>query len=344
MTTTDLHPSAAGSPRSDFAELFASIRQAGLLDRRRGYYILMAALLGALFAAGAATFVLLGDSWWQLGTAALFAVVFTQIGFFGHDAGHRQILRTRRGNDVVGYLKANLLIGLSFGWWMGKHNAHHANPNNTERDPDVQVGALAFTPEQARPRRGLFRVLARYQAFLFFPMLLLEALNLHVASVRAIGRGEVSKPVTEGGLLVLHAAWYLGAVFAVLPPLKAVVFIAVHQGLFGLYLGCSFAPNHKGMPMLRPGEKWGHLRRQVLTSRNVRGGVVTDWMLGGLNYQIEHHLFPRMPRPNLRRVAPMVREFCRARGIAYTETGLLTSYAQTLRHLHAAGRPQPAVG
>jgi len=77
----------------------------------------------------------------------------------------------------------------------------------------------------------------------------------------------------------------------------------------------------------------------VLTSRNVRGGGVTDWFLGGLNYQIEHHLFPSMPRPNLRLAQPLVREHCARIGLPYTETGLVESYAGALRHLHRVGAP-----
>ena len=121
----------------------------------------------------------------------------------------------------------------------------------------------------------------------------------------------------EAALLAVHFAAYLGAVFLVLPPVKAVVFIAVQQGLFGFYLGCSFAPNHKGMPMLAAADQIDFLRRQVLTSRNVRGGWLTDFALGGLNYQIEHHLFPTMPRPNLRRAQPLVAAFCAERGVPY---------------------------
>ena len=122
-----------------------------------------------------------------------------------------------------------------------------------------------------------------------------------------------------------------------LSPLQAVAFIAVQQGLFGIYMGFSFAPNHKGMPVLGEDEKLDFLRRQVLTSRNIRGGRVTDFALGGLNYQVEHHLFPSMPRPNLRHARMPVRAFCAERGIPYCETGLMTSYAQVLRHLHTVG-------
>jgi fatty acid desaturase len=128
-------------------------------------------------------------------------------------------------------------------------------------------------------------------------------------------------------------------VFWVLSPLQAIVFIAVHQGLWGLYMGCSFAPNHKGMPMLSATDKLDYLRKQVLTSRNVRGGWLTDYALGGLNYQIEHHLFPSMPRPNLRHAQALVREFCERRGIPYAQCGPITSYAEVLRHLHRTGAP-----
>jgi fatty acid desaturase len=128
-------------------------------------------------------------------------------------------------------------------------------------------------------------------------------------------------------------------VAVVLPPVKAVAFVAVHQALFGVYLGSSFAPNHKGMPVLTGDERTDFLRSQVLTSRNVRGGPLVDFLLGGLNYQIEHHLFPSMPRPNLRRSQALVRDFCRQHGVAYCQTTLLRSYALALNHLHEVGRP-----
>jgi fatty acid desaturase len=118
-----------------------------------------------------------------------------------------------------------------------------------------------------------------------------------------------------------------------------VVFLIVQQGLFGLYLGCSFAPNHKGMPILDATDKTDFLRRQVLTSRNVRGGWLTDFALGGLNYQIEHHLFPSMPRPNLRHSQTLIEAFCQQRELPYCQASLVGSYALAVRHLNSVGRP-----
>jgi fatty acid desaturase len=266
-------------------------------------------------------------------------VVFTQVAFIGHDAGHRQLFRSRRANDRAGLAHASLLVGISFGWWVPKHNAHHTNPNHEDLDPDISITALAFTADQARAKAGLVRWLARYQAWLFFPLLLLEAAHLHLASAKAVLGGSGRANTLEGLVLLGHGVAYLTALLVVLRPLQALAFVVVHQGLFGLYLGCSFAPNHKGMPTLTDADRLDFLRRQVLTSRNVRGSWFVDVLLGGLNYQIEHHLFPTMPRPNLRRAQPLVRAFCQAHDLPYTQTSLLTSYTQALHHLHTVGTP-----
>jgi fatty acid desaturase len=345
-TTEQRPPSAAAPPApprgSPYAQLSRQIRRAGLLERRPGYYIWKIAVTAAALVAGWAAFAVVGDSWWQLGVAVWLAVVFTQIGFLGHDAGHRQITSSRRASYILGILHGNLGIGLSYGWWVGKHNRHHAHPNTEDADPDIMISVLAFTAAQAAAGRGVARLGFRYQAYLFFPLLLGEAISLHAASFRALTRRAPRLPVVETALLTAHIAGYLTAVALVLSPVKAVVFILVQQGLFGLYLGCSFAPNHKGMPVLAAADRSDFLRRQVLTSRNVHGNWLTDLALGGLNYQIEHHLFPSMPRPNLRRSQPLVRAFCQQQGLPYCQTSLARSYAQALRHLNTVGRPRSA--
>jgi len=331
-----------------YPRLYRAVREAGLLECRRASYLGRIAVTALAFVAAAVGFVAIGDSWWQLLSAAVFAVFFAQFGFIGHDAGHRQIFSSRRANDVVGYVHGDLLIGLGYGWWVGKHLAHHANPNHETHDPDVNLGVLAFTAEQssdpAGERGAVGRFVIRHQAALFFPLLLLEGVDLHVSAVRSLVRGKVPARGLETVLLAAHAAAYTVAILSVLSPGKALLFVVVHQGLFGLYLGCSFAPGHKGMPMPTAADRLDPLRRQVLTSRNVVGGPFVDLALGGLNYQIEHHLFPRMPRPNLRRAQPLVREFCRREGLPYVETGLRDSYARALGHLRTVSAPARSAG
>jgi fatty acid desaturase len=331
-----------GKRGTEYAELMGRVRKAGLLERRARASAVRIAVNAALYIGGWAAFVAIGDSWWQLATAAYLAVVFTWTGFLAHEAGHKQVFRTRRANDLAGILHGDLAIGLAFNWWCDKHHRHHANPNTEGMDPDIDSSAVVFTPAQGGARRGLRRLIARYQAALFFPLLLLEAASLHVQGIIAIATPGYRQRGREAALFALHVIAYTGGVFLVLPPLKAVAFIAVQQGLLGVYLGCAFAPNHKGMPILSADDDTDFLRRQVLTSRNVRGGRVLDMALGGLNYQIEHHLFPSMPRSALRHARPIVKSFCEEHNISYAETGLFDSYSRVLGHLRDVGRTPAA--
>ncbi|GAA1737835.1 fatty acid desaturase family protein [Luedemannella helvata] len=337
-SATDATP-GRGNRGTPYADLSRRIKAQGLLERRHAYYITRIAVTALMFLGGWTAVVLLGESWYQLIVAVFLAVVFTQMGFLGHDAGHGQILGSARASRVLGLLHGNLAIGLSYGWWISKHTRHHAHPNDPDKDPDVGVGALIFTPGQAARRRGIGALWTRSQAYLFFPLLFLEGLNLHVASVRDLIRPGRKSRWLELGLLTIHLVGYATVVFMVMSPWQAIAFIAVQQGLFGFYMGCSFAPNHKGMPVLGPEDSADFLRRQVLTSRNIRGGWFVDVVFGGLNYQIEHHLFPSMPRPSLRRAQKIVREFCADHGVSYLETGTFRSFAEALRHLHEVGEP-----
>ncbi|MFJ8139506.1 fatty acid desaturase family protein [Streptomyces sp. NPDC096013] len=330
----------AAPPGSEFAPLLRMVKGRGLLERRYAWYARCIAA-NALALAGIATgIVLIGDSWLTLLLAPLLAVFGARTAFIGHDAGHSQIAGGRTVNRVIGLIHGNLLLGMSYSWWNDKHNRHHANPNHIDKDPDVVADILVFTGEQARHRSGFRRWLTSNQAWLFFPLTLLEGIALKVHGFQDLRRQPRQERAVEGALLVGHVVAYATLLLISMSPGKALAFAALHQALFGLHLGLAFAPNHKGMEMPDPdGERWGHLRRQVLTSRNIRGSVLTDWLLGGLNYQVEHHLFPSMPRPHLRRAQPLVRAHCQDVGIPYVETGLVDSYRQALRHLHEVGEP-----
>lgn len=327
-------PKTAGT---DFAALNRQIIDAGLLERRPAYYALRASVVTALFAGGWVAFVLIGSSWWTIAVAAVMGPVFAQVGLLAHDVAHRQVFRTRRPSAIAGRILANVGVGMSYGWWMDKHTRHHNNPNHDDLDPDVQPELLIWATESAWGRRGVKGFVNRHQAGLFFPLLTLLGIDLRISSVKALRRPGMRRRGLEAGLMALHLVAYPAALLLVLSPPQALVFFLVHHAVFGVYLGMTFAPNHKGMP--HPDGDEDYLRKQVLTSRNVAGGRFTDLALGGLNYQIEHHLFPAMPTPNLPRAQPIVRAYCARLGVSYEETGLITSYRQALRHLHAVGAP-----
>lgn len=320
-----------------YAQLSAEVQALGLMRRRRGRYAARAAVVVALLGGLLTTLVLVGETWWQLLVAAGLSVAFTQVAFLGHDAAHRQVFASVHGNERAA-LALSGLAGMSYGWWQQKHTRHHGNPNTEGKDPDIVSGVLAFTPAVVSGLRGVRRWFAGRQGWAFFPLLLLEGLNLHVQGVRHVmRRGPVEHRWTEVGMQVVRLGGYPALVLWVLPLGQACAFLAVQVGLFGLYMGASFAPNHKGMAIIAPGTTVDFLRRQVLTSRNIRGGRLTSAAMGGLNHQVEHHLFPSMPRANLRRAQPVVEAFCARHGVPYTQVGLLSSYATVVRYLNRVG-------
>ena len=309
------------------------------MRRRYGYY--WAKLIGAvvLLAVWVAAFVWIGDSWWQLASATVLAVAMTQIAFLGHDAAHRQMFKSGRWNDWVSLIIANLLVGISYGWWQSKHTRHHANPNKEGADPDIALPAVAMTPAMAtRHRNRLLRWLVAHQGWYFFPLLLLEGLSLHTDGLkRVLSRGKVERRWVEIAFLTVRLGGLAALVLVVLPPGKAVAFLAVQLAMFGLYMGSSFAPNHIGMPLVSPKLKLDFLRRQVLMSRNITGGPLISIFMGGLNYQVEHHLFPSMARPHLRKIQSLAATYCADEGVPYTQTSLWQSYRTVIGYLNTVG-------
>jgi fatty acid desaturase len=334
-----VHPERE-SQVSRFTDLMQDVRDAGLLERAHVYYwVQIGVHVGAFFAIWVG-FFWLGNSWFQLILAAGLGVIVTQFGFLGHDAAHRQMFSSPAWNAWTARILAGAFAGLSFAWWRTKHNRHHKGPNLEGYDPDIGPGAIAFTPGIAEGRRsGIAGWFVKRQGWLFFPLLTLEGLNLHAESIRAASDKQSGQPWRrlELFLVVTRVAAYVAILLTFLPLGKALAFLAVQMAVFGFCLGASFAPAHKGMPIIPSEMKLDFLRRQVMVSRNVRGNPVLDWAMGGLNYQIEHHLFPSMPRCNLKKARPLVREHCQRVGVAYSEVGLLHSYAIVVGYLNHVG-------
>ncbi len=329
----------------DYASLKKLVKEAGLLERRPlRYYGIRSAVLAAMLIASYVSMGTAESTWDHTLNAIVLGFIFVQIAFLGHDLGHRQVFRKGTHNEVAG-LVVSALVGINRSWWVEKHNLHHANPNHVELDPDMQNPVVAFTNESAAAKPWWIRPVVSHQAALFYPMVCLEAVVLKANGIRHLmSTGRLRFPVWERVAMMLHLATYLGAVFTFLDPGEAVLFIIVNHAVMGLYLGFTFAPNHKGMEMPDASSRLDFLRRQVLTSRNVRPGALSDYLYGGLNYQIEHHLFPAMPRNCLRGARGIVRAFCKERGIQYHETNAFQSQREILQHLRSVGASLDASG
>ncbi len=321
-----------------FAEVSQTVRNLGLLQRTPWFYLTVGLALAVAFAGCVTGFLLLGDSWFQLLIAAALGIVFTQVAFLSHEAAHRQILATKKGNDRLSLILGVAIVGMSYSWWDSKHSRHHANPNKVSKDPDIATGAIVFLEEDAGKDRGIWKPITKYQGWAFFPLLTLEGLNLHYQSIaHMLSKGKVKNRWTELTLITIRFIALLVPLFMFLPLGMAFAFLGVQLAVFGVYMGASFAPNHKGMPVIARDAKIDFFSKQVRTSRNIRGGWWATWLMGGLNYQIEHHLFPSMSRPHLSKARELVMAKCEELNVPYTETSLLRSYAIVIDYLNRVG-------
>lgn len=321
-----------------FYQLAREASDGGLMRRRYGFYWAMMigwTLALALLLVGV---VLVGHSWYQLILAGLMGLVLAQIGFLAHEATHQEIFATPAANEWAGRVLSGLLMGMSYGWWQNKHSTHHAHPNKEGEDPDVGASVLAFTPAASDRRTGLGAKLMKYQGFYFAPLLLMEGFFLHYISIKTVltKRG-VQRWWSELLFIAVRHAAFFTFLFVLLPPGMAVAFIAVQVAVFGFLLGGAFSLNHIGMPTVPHDANIDFLRRQVRMSRNIRGGPLVHFFMGGLEYQIEHHLFPKAPRPHLRALQTIAREHCARNEVLYTETTAREACGTIVAYLNQVG-------
>jgi fatty acid desaturase len=325
--------------KNEYAALKAIVKESGLLETQARYYAVKMAYTLAMFAVGIALLFLL-QGWALLLVAPYLAFVCAQLGFLAHDLGHKQVFPSSRFNNWAGMLLGNLLVGMSLGWWNDKHNAHHANPNHEDMDPDIDIPFMAFSEEQAKSKRGLSRVFAAYQAFLFFPALTLTTYSMQISSAIYTIRQRYRLQSPDAAMLWAHFVLYYFGLPFVLGFWQGLLVIVVHRALLGVFIGAVFAPNHKGMMVVgKDDEKMDFLRKQVLTARSVRSTPLIDFMYGGLNHQAAHHLFPSMPRNKLRNAAEITRDFCAEHNIPYHVTGVRQSFREILLSLHETSAP-----
>jgi fatty acid desaturase len=334
-------------PTTHFNQVLARVQAAGLLAKKPSFYIIRLIVLsvvaiGFWALSGFLATLSQQNQVWMIGAfvvVALLGVLSAQYGFIAHEASHRQVFRNNKLNDWVGLFLANLFAGLSYGFWLRKHNKHHQRPNQIGEDPDIAIRVLSFTTESKESKRGVERWLSDRQGYLFPLLLLFTGFDLLVDSFAGLGRKDrkLSIRLLEFSLMMIRQLTPY-VVFAVLfGPLWALALWFVMMMAFGFFMGAAFAPNHKGMPLVPKDAKLDFFSRQVLTSRNIKGSWLKDNLMGGLNYQVEHHLFPSMARPYLRRAHEIVLNYCHEHGVTLVEMNLFASYKAIMQHLNKVG-------
>jgi fatty acid desaturase len=342
ITTATQTPRPASA--SYYGDLKRILTAAGLRDAQPRFYITKS-IVNAIALAGVVALSLWSPNPVVLVISAmLWGFMLTQNGLLGHDVAHRQVFRRGRGVAIGGWILGNLLMGVSYTWWTRKHNIHHQNPNHITADPDANYPMLAMFPEQVAQRSRWAQPIIAIQPYIYPILGMFLFVTFRAPAIEMIVRGTLPARIPQAIGFVLHFVLF-GLLLSQLGGWpQALTYLVVSQIIFSLYMVSVFAPNHKGMKMMTDDESLDFFHTQVLTARNIRGSRFVDFWYGGLNYQIEHHLFPTLPRNRLSEAQPIVEQFCAERGISYHQTSLVGSYAEIFRHLKrsSAGVPTSA--
>ncbi|MCH8048685.1 acyl-CoA desaturase, partial [Patescibacteria group bacterium] len=274
----------------------------------------------------------------ELEIAVLFGISLTQFGLLAHAAIHGQMFKSKMANQIAGHV-CGCGIGFSPSWWRCKHNEdHHRRPNIEELDGDIKVIVIAFTPKQALEKTRWQRWAVKRQKGAFLWILCLAAISMWLASLAHLisPKRQRKDAVLEWTLFSLHTICYIALIwFFVDSWWQQILFVLINKSVQGFYMGMVFATNHKAMPILteKDSKNLGFLLQQVLPSRSIRVPKIFQGLFAGLNYQIEHHLFPDVPESALRGIQTIVIPFCEEKGITYALTGFWKSIRDIRTHL-----------
>lgn len=285
---------------------------------------------------GAAYVTLLCDpSLGARATAIVAAAFFTMhAGFLAHEAGHGAISKDRRLSNAIGQLYHTLLTGLCYTYFQHIHRLHHPHCNDRSRDPDMQSEFFSMYRESAQAKSGFGRLVSRHQAVLIWILVWLQGFTLRMDSLRYLRR-EPSATRVDQVLLVLHyGLWLVLPAFVVSVP-GALLNYTLTALLIGGYTGTVFLVNHIGTRVIEPGEVVSHFRQELAVTRNLGDSRLEDFLFGGLNNHIEHHVFPSMPTARLRAARRITRVFCQRHGLAYREMSWLDAAREVARHFKA---------
>eukprot|EP01032_Pedospumella_encystans_P020360 gene20360-23126_t len=339
-----------------YRTLRAKIFAAGLFTASPLFYVYKVLSTLAILAASVFFAVISDNFFVNMFGAVLLGLFWQQSGWLAHDFLHHQVFKTRAYGDMMGVFLGDLCQGFSVQWWKSKHNAHHAVPNlhascagASDGDPDIDtMPILAWSLKMAESARDCAtgRRFIAWQAYLYFPALLFARLawahqswvfvfggyGQHSVKGAAQDQKNMQYPTAEKIALVLH---YLGllAIMYHMPLVNALAYFFVGQTSCGLFLATVFGLGHNGMAVYPANQRPDFWKLQVSTTRNITGGAFVDWFCGGLNYQVDHHLFPMLPRHNLGKVNALVKSFCKEQGVTYHEADLFSGNVEVLQHL-----------
>ncbi|KAK9208242.1 hypothetical protein WN944_000596 [Citrus x changshan-huyou] len=333
----------------DYRKLLAEFSKMGLFEKKGHCALYTFVFMAMLFAVSIYGVFCSDSTWVHLCSGGLMGLLWIQSGWIGHDSGHYQVMSSRGINRIVQILTGNCLAGISIAWWKRNHNAHHIACNSLDFDPDLQhmpffvVSSKFFNSitscyyERKLHFDSVARFLVSYQHWTFYPVMCFARINLFAQSfLLLLSKKNVRNRVQEIFGILVFWIWY-PLLISCLPNWgERVMFIVASFSVTGIQ-HVQFCLNHFSSNVyVGPPCSNDWFRKQTQGTLNIKCSSWMDWFHGGLQFQVEHHLFPRLPRCNLRKVSPFVVELCKKHNLPYNIVSFWKSNAMTMGTLRAA--------
>ena len=267
-------------------------------------------------------------------TIVALAFFSVQGGFLAHEAGYGALTRNRVAAACIGQLFNTLLTALCYSYFRHIHRRHHPHCNDRMRDPDMQSEFFSMYPQSAGCKQGIGRFVTRHQALLIWILVWLQGFTLKIDSLDFLWRNQRTTRADQLMLALHFGLWFvpptlmLGAAGALLNYAMMTLFI-------GGYTGTVFLVNHIGTHVIEPDESLSFFLHEITVTRNVGASALEDFLFGGVNNHIEHHLFPAMPSARLPAARRITRTFCLKHNIVYREMSWLAAAREVTGHFKA---------
>ncbi|XP_021906194.1 delta(8)-fatty-acid desaturase 2 [Carica papaya] len=333
----------------DYRRLVSEFSKIGLFDKK-GRVASVALTSVALMFAVVLYGVLRCDSVLaHLGSGCLLGFLWIQSAYVGHDSGHYEVMTSRRYNKFAQFLAGNCLTGISIAWWKWTHNAHHIACNSLDHDPDLQhIPVFAVSSRFFNSITSCFygrklnfdplaRFLVSHQHWTFYPVMCVGRVNLFIQTFLLLfSKRKIPDRALNILGIVVFWTWF-PLLVSYLPNWPERVMFVIASFTVTAIQHVQFCLNHFSANVyLGPpnGNDW--FEKQTSGTLDISCSSYMDWFFGGLQFQLEHHLFPRLPRCHLRKISPVVKDLCKKHNLPYRSLSFWEANKSTIRTLRTA--------
>nr|ADC34632.1 delta-8 sphingolipid desaturase [Primula auricula] len=342
----DFEPSEVSK---DYRKIASEISKMGLFEKKEHTVIYCLAFITLLFTASMGCVFLSNSLWSHIFGGGLLGFAWVQMSYLGHDSGHYVMMSNKKFNKIAQILSGNCLTGISMAWWKWTHNAHHIACNSLDYDPDLQhLPVFAVSTTLFRNITSVFygreltfdfipKLFVSYQHFSFYPVMAVGRINLFIQTFLLLfSRRKVPDRALNILGILLFWTWFPLLVSCLPNWTERFLFVLASFTVTSIQ-HIQFCLNHfSGDTYVGPPTGTDWVEKQTRGTIDISCSTWMDWFHGGLQFQLEHHLFPRLPRCNLRKVSPVVKDLCKKHNLPYRSLSFFEANVATLKTLRDA--------